>query len=118
MKIPISVHERNLRQLRCCISDTDQDIELHHTHGASMLGIGVHKGLSLKTNPFLQIPLTFKYHRGEFDPEHIGMRTWEEKFGTQLGMLERVNDQLPYDVFVQAGWYDGQRLPIEPTGEH
>jgi len=108
-RVPVSVHVKNLRQMRCCVSDTDQDIEIHHAHSGSMVSVAM-RGMSAKTNPFFQIPLTFKYHRGEFDPESIGIKTWETKFGKQLDMLERVNEQLPYDIWVQAGLYDGDRM--------
>lgn len=108
-QISVSVHDRNLRRLRCVVSDTDQDIELHHCHGGSMLEIVAIKGASLKTNPFFQIPLTHRYHTGEFDPEAIGVVTWEKKFGQQLDHLRRLEVLLGYNVFIQAGMLESKK---------
>ena len=97
-----TAHEKALRSLRCVVSNTDQQIELHHCHGGSMTYAGFTTGLRQKANYFLQIPLTFQYHRGEFDIEHIGVARWEELFGSQLSHLHGVSDLLGYDV-VQLG---------------
>lgn len=109
-RVPVSVHARNLRQLRCVVSGTDQQIELHHCHGGSMKEIRAAKGAAVKTNPFFQIPLTHKYHTGQFNPEAIGMVTWEEKFGRQLDYLQGLEQLLGYNVFIQAGLLAGDNI--------
>lgn len=110
-----TTHNRALRRLRCVVSNTDQQIELHHCHGGSML-YAWPTGMSQKSNDFLQIPLTFKYHRGQFDPEHIGMARWEELFGAQLDHLHTVSELLGYDVLhLAAEWNAAHR---QTTGEN
>lgn len=113
--IPISVHERNLRGLSCMVSANDQDIELHHCHGGSMKEVRELKGMSIKTNPFFQIPLNHKYHTGKFNPEAIGMPTWEQKFGRQIDYLHYLEGLLGYNVFIQAGFWAAENF--KPTGE-
>ena len=95
-------HTAAVRALRCVVSNTDQDIELHHCHSGSMADEGHHRGLSEKSNPFFQIPLNHEYHTGRFNPEAIGIRTWESLFGTQVAHLQTVSDLLGYDVFELA----------------
>ena len=58
--------------------------------------------MAQKQNPFLQIPLKDDYHIGDMGIDRIGVRTWEDRFGTQMEHLQWVSDQLPYDIFEQA----------------
>ena len=100
-----TAHTRALRQLPCVVSNSDQDIELHHCHSGSMSDAGLHRGISQRSNPFFQIPLTQKYHTGRFNPEAIGIRTWEGLFGTQVEHLHTVSALVGYDVFeLAAAW--------------
>jgi len=59
-------------------------------------------GMGQKQNPFLQIPLSFMYHTGDYGVDRIGVETWEQQYGKQWDKLRWVNDQLPYDIFDQA----------------
>lgn len=112
--VPVSVHERNLRNMRCVVSEM-YPVTLHHTHGGSMLtligGSGNTRGGAQKTNPFYQIPLTMTYHTGRCGIDSgMGETEWEERYGTQVAHLYEVNGQLSYDIFMQAGmWYAHQR---------
>lgn len=112
--VPVSVHERNLRNLRCVVSE-QFPVTLHHTHGGSMLtligGSGNTRGGAQKTNPFYQIPIIMKYHTGEFGIDAgMGVDEWEERFGTQVEHLYEVDGQLSYNIFMQAGlWYANER---------
>lgn len=63
------------------------------------------KGAALKTNPFFQVPLCFKHHR-MYDPEAMGVDTWEGKFGRQLDHLAQLEQLLGYNVFIQAGLWE------------
>lgn len=114
-EITVTAHQRNLRALPCMVSDTDQQIELHHCHGGSMKEIRLLRGISVKTNPFLQIPLNHRYHTGQFNPEAMGMVTWEKRFGTQMSHLGRLEDLLGYNPFVQAGYWAAENY--KSTGE-
>jgi len=113
MTVSATQHTKNLRRLSCVVCGSTVDIELHHCHSGSMVDAGFHRGLSRKASAFLQIPLNHKYHTGQFNPEAIGMRTWERMFGTQMEHLERVSELVGYDVIELARraigpkWGDG-----------
>jgi len=120
--IPVSRHEKNLREMRCVVSQFSP-VTLHHCHGGSMLrGLtlmedlaGNRPGMGERSNPFYQIPLAAKYHVGEFGidtgmGEIKSVEQWEERFGTQMDHLGTVNDQLDYDIFFEAGmWWAENR---------
>ncbi len=74
------------------------------------------KGAALKTNPFFQLPLCFRHHRGEFDLEAIGVDTWERKFGRQLDHLALLEPLIGYSVFIEAGRWAADNH--KPTGEN
>ena len=108
-RIPVSVHEKRLRQMRCVIS-AHTEVTLHHTHGGSMLILDLdlpNPGMAQRNNPFLQIPIHAQYHTGEYGVD-TGMgkfksvEQWEEAFGSQVSFLHEVNAQLPYDLWQQA----------------
>lgn len=108
--VPVSVHERNLRSMRCVISAHTQ-VTLHHCKGGSMLEIvGGNPGMGKRVNPFFQIPIHQQYHTGEYGID-TGMgkikstEQWEESFGTQVEFLEEVNGLLPYSIWIQAGMW-------------
>ncbi len=106
-------HIRNLKQLRCIYSNTPLNVELHHCHGGSMRGLAV-RGVAQKTNPYLQIPLAHKYHTGQFNPEAMGVDTWEATIGRQIDFLRDVADLVGYDVLHLAARFDeeeGWRRP-------
>ena len=67
-----------------------------------------HVGMGQKANPFLQIPLKAEYHTGNFRIDSgYGVVSWEAVFGTQMEHLDRVNAQLPYDIWEQAKLWAG-----------
>ena len=109
-KVAVSMHEKNLRELRCAVTRNPY-VTLHHCHGGSMKDMGWHVGMGQKQNPFLQIPLKDDYHIGDMGIDRIGVQTWEKQFGTQMDHLMWVNDQLPYDIFKQA-----ERWQVEEWG--
>lgn len=107
----VAEHEKKLRQLKCVVC-ASPFVQLHHTHGGSMLQIATelalpNPGMAQRNNPFLQIPLNAVYHVGEFGIDH-GMgkfktvEDWEAAFGTQKEHLASVSEQLGYDVFEAA----------------
>jgi hypothetical protein len=106
MMLPVSRHEKNLRQMRCVVSMNPFRITLHHCHGGSMkkLGPGIRSpGMGERNNPFFQIPLLLKYHTGPFGIDgSMGVDRWESVFGSQVGFLDEVNGQLDYDLWEQA----------------
>lgn len=110
-RVPVSRHERNLRQLRCVISESTYGITLHHCHGGSMRDLEyMNPGVGERANPFFQIPVHAQYHVGEYGIDtgmgHIKtVEQWEESFGTQLSFLREVDAQLSYDIWVQAGMW-------------
>ena len=105
MLMPITVHEKNLRQMSCVIS-CRKPVTLHHCKSGSMNDLGPeypNPGRSQKQNPFLQIPLHAKYHIGDYGIDSgMGVETWEDAFGSQLDFLHETNGQLIYDIWEQA----------------
>lgn len=100
--LPVSIHERNLRSLRCVLS-SDTRVTLHHCHGGSMKDAGWHVGVSQKQNPFLQLPLALRYHVGDEGIDSgMGVETWEERYATQVVLLHELNGRMPYSIFTQA----------------
>lgn len=97
--VSISRHEKQLRQMSCCVSQRTP-ATLHHAHGGSMKDAGWHVGMGQKQNPWLQIPLHWDYHVGRWGIDSgYGVVSWERDFGTQMDHLQWLNDQLPYDIF-------------------
>lgn len=98
----VRTHEKNLRELPCCVSRL-RPITLHHCHGGSIKQLGWHVGMGQRQNPYLQIPLHEKYHTGVFGIDGgLGVIRWEGGFGSQVSHLEWVIGQLGYDVFELA----------------
>lgn len=113
--ISVTQHEKNLRELRCCVTRYPY-VTLHHCHGASMKDHGWHVGMGQKQNPFLQIPLKDIYHVGDLGIDSgYGVRRWEKHYGTQWEHLEWVNDQLDYDIFEQAKRWEEENRPSTAT---
>ena len=113
--VPVSRHEKNLRAMRCVVSQV-QPVTLHHCHGGSMLEvIGGNPGMGQRSNPFYQIPLWAKYHVGRFGidtgmGEIKSVEQWEERFGTQMDHLKEINEALDYNLWFQAGmWWAENR---------
>lgn len=114
--VPVSVHERTLRNMRCVVSGSIY-VTLHHAHGGSMLTLGpefANPGMGQRNNPFFQIPVHAQYHVGEYgiDTGMGKIRTveeWEEAFGSQVDFLHEVNGQLTYDLWEQARLWNSRR---------
>ncbi len=104
--IPVSRHEKNLRQLKCIVSHRTP-VTLHHCHGGSMKEVFINPGMGQRACPYLQIPLHANYHIGEFGID-TGMGTtgwvaeWERTFGRQIDHLTEVSGLLGYDVIQSA----------------
>ena len=59
--------------------------EIHHLIGYK------YSSLSKKADDSNTIPLCVEHHRGGQGIHHMGMRVWEEVYGTQEQLLVRVN---------------------------
>jgi hypothetical protein len=62
------------------------------------------------------IPLTAKYHVGDFGIDtgmgvFKGVKDWERTCGEQVFLLHWVNDRLDYDIWELAGVPEPARLP-------
>ena len=107
----VAEHERNLRRLKCVVSDTTP-VTLHHCHGGSMLEVVPNPGWAQRANASLQIPLNAKYHIGEFGIDTgmgvvKGVAEWEEMFGSQLELLDLTSERLGYDIWdLYKKWKD------------
>lgn len=107
--IPVSIHEKTLRKLRCVVSNRPE-VTLHHCHGGSMLTLAPefpNPGGGQRNNPFFQIPLNHEFHTGGYGIDtgmgwYKGVKEWEEAFGTQLGFLVVVNGLVSYDLWEEA----------------
>lgn len=101
-----------------CVVCRSTDVTLHHAHGGSMIGIAG-RGVGQKTSDWLVIPLSVRYHTGEYGID-LGMGRfttvdeWERAFGSQMYHLYWVSWQLCYSVFARAGI--NHPVPPEPPG--
>jgi len=113
--IAVSAHERRLRSMRCVLTGLPY-VTLHHCRGGSVAQLGWGVGVGQKQNPFLQIPLNGEYHVGSNGIDYgYGVESWEQAFGTQVQLLERVNAELPYDIWEQALlWHAEHRRNTRP----
>ena len=62
--------------------------EIHH-----LLGLK-YSGIAQKSKDEFTIPLCVNHHRGEEGIHHIGIKTWQYKYGTQEYLLELTNIHL------------------------
>ena len=67
----------------CCICM--RPAEIHHLIGYK------YSSLSKKADDQYTIPLCVDHHRGSQGLHHIGMRVWEDTFGTQEYLLNKIN---------------------------
>lgn len=94
--------------LPCIVTGSTHHVTLHHVHGGSIAEIGLHRGTSQKMSDWLVIPLSERYHTGEYgidsgDVYWGCVDNWEEAFGTQREMLDRVSLIVGYNVYRCAG---------------
>lgn len=102
MNISVTHHQLQLRKLPCAVSQMTP-VTLHHCHGGSMKDAGWHVGMSMKQNPFLQIPLHSKYHVGDCGIDSgVGVETWETRYGKQTDLLAWVDEELAYPLSIWA----------------
>lgn len=106
-------HWDRVANLDCFISSRPFPT-IHHCHGGSMKSVQGFKnpGMGQKASDWLVIPLAFDYHTGDqgidngqartASGETMTLKIWEEIFGTQVGMLDRVCRELGIDVWKKA----------------
>jgi len=70
----------------CCICM--RPAEIHHLIGYK------YSALSKKADDCNTIPLCVEHHRGSQGIHHLGMRVWEECYGSQSHYLDRINKAL------------------------
>ena len=114
-------HEQLVRQLPCAVSRRTP-VTIHHTHGGSVKDRGWHVGVAQRQNPFLVIPLHFDFHVGDYGIDAgVGVQSWEAEWGTQISMLEWVDEQMkelfnyPASIFELARAYQDSGL-LQPRG--
>jgi len=79
-----------------------------YVRGTSQRGVGEALILPLKADFHC-----FDYAGNAIDGS-IGIRTWEEQYGTQMDFLREISELLEYDVFkLHAEWTDGQSKQIK-----
>ena len=120
MKIPktVSGHHKNVRSLRCVVTQ-NPTVTIHHCHSGSMADFGYVRGTSQRgVGEALVLPLKADFHcfdyAGNAIDGSIGIRTWEEWYGTQMQHLHDVSALLGYNVFkLHAEWTDGKSKQIK-----
>ena len=74
---------------------------IHHVHGGSCRGL---RGMGLKSNDWLVIPLCVRHHTGEEGIDTSKPVTeWEMTYGRQSKFLRIVSEKLCVDVLARAG---------------
>jgi hypothetical protein len=81
------IHMGRVADLGCIICGNNL-VELHH--------ITTRRGFGARSKHMEVLPLCFIHHRGgqRGVALHEGVKTWEEKHGTQEELLEKVNKML------------------------
>ena len=93
-----------ISQMPCVVTGRTPST-VHHCHGGSLTDIGITGAMGQKTSDFLVIPLAFEFHVGDKGIDSgIGVRTWEQRYGTQLDHLKTICKQLDVDLFELAGY--------------
>ena len=106
--VSVTQHHKNVRAMRCLISDRP-GVTLHHVHGGSMKQFGQLRGTGLKVSDYLVLPIHADFHVGKYGCDSgMGILTWEMTFGSQFVMLQEVSQHLGYDVFELAGLEIGE----------
>lgn len=112
----ITEHLKRLREIPCVVCGRT-DITLHHPHGGSIKLAGIYKGVGVKTSDWLCLPICFEHHVGDEGIDHIGVETWERKFGTQFEYLVNLSQELGVNLFQKAGYLAiAGRMGREPHG--
>lgn len=56
------------------------------------------RGYGAKSSNYNIMPLCVRHHRGEEGIHHIGVKTWQEKFGDQDDLVKRVRLRIYADI--------------------
>lgn len=89
-----------LREQPCLVSGL-WPVTLHHIVGGSTqerLGV---RGNS-KHSDWLQIPLHYDYHQGKFGIHTIGVKEWEDRYGRQVDMIDKLCQVSGFDLWELA----------------
>lgn len=89
------IHYRKIAELGCCICG--QPAEIHHITGI------VHRGLGSKSHWTQVIPLCVNHHRAGKYAVHGGVKTFEERYGTQEELLAKVLLDLKLKFLTERG---------------
>lgn len=93
-----------IAQMPCVVTGRTPST-VHHCHSGSLADIGINRGASQRPNDFLVIPLAFDFHVGNQGIDAgVGVRTWEQRYGTQVDHLKRVCKRLGVNLFELAGY--------------
>ena len=79
---------------------------LHHIHGGSCGEIGLHSGMAQRgISDWLVIPLAAEFHTsGKYAIDGgYGVLSWEDRFGTQVKMMDEVCCMLSINAWQMAG---------------
>ncbi len=98
----IKDHYKNVAQLGCAITRSN-NVVLHHCTGGSMIPRYGLSGMSKRgISDWLVIPLRPDLHTGsDYAFHEIGADDWERRFEDQFVLLCWVNSMLDYDIFDQ-----------------
>ncbi len=103
MKAEMRRHWNRVAELGCIISKRPNPT-IHHCHGGSIQAMGITKGTAMKTSPWLVIPLDAEFHTGNMGIDgSMGVLTWEQTFGKQVELLDKVCLLLDYNIWERAG---------------
>jgi hypothetical protein len=93
-------HLKRVAQIPCIICNNPY-VEVHHITGVS--------GLGAKASDFETIPLCAEHHRlGDRGVAvHSGVKSFEDKYGTQLHLLEKTRMLLKQQEQLTIGYLDG-----------
>lgn len=77
--------------------------ELHHNTK--------NRGYGAKSSNYDIMPLHYKFHRGEEGIHHIGVKTWEAKYGDQDDLVRQVRLRI-YSQILQDDYpkYEAERI--------
>ena len=67
---------------------------IHAVIGHHLIGGMTNKGLSLKADDKDKAAICVNHHTGRYGIHHIGVETWEAKYGKQTTMIEWTKDQI------------------------
>lgn len=76
---------------------------IHHCIGGSIADAGITRAMSRKNNDWLVIPLCYKHHQGAEGLHQIGVRTWENRFGSQVSFVIVLQRGISFDLLAKAG---------------